>query len=394
MVLQGSSYIRHSKQCGLGESPGPPRQKSCYQCSKAKTRCDQRYPSCSRCLSRKESCKYATNAFRKQSKEVRRGASRQDQLEHQVKPTASSHRTRSPPPESFSKRNDSTSRSTSVSDTPDVQTIESISDQSTRAAEPISFRVSVPIPDDASAIRDRWLYPFVANAPADLTVPRHTEEFICRCIRTWPKMMARREQVPPFIHPTQVTLGNIELPLKNCFTLAKMWEGSNEPGSDLIEQTIKRETERLLNEVRYHHKSRSPKRDYAHLLIDYTKVSIIQSTYPRCSLPGGSNLLNHPYVPYPAETLPGHLQPSNPRLTSRHGCSRNRHRPRAASRKYTFPSSQLGGLDPGQCKAEDTDITILSRMDVRQTQWPPRIPVHGTPLHARASWQSALGSKD
>lgn len=112
-----------------------------------------------------------------------------------------------------------------------------------------SFKATVPLSNNTDTIRDRWLYPYVEDSPAKFAMLEHSMEYLCRVLRTYPKMMSRREQLPPFIHPLQVSGDDLSLPLANCFTLSKMWEGSAEPAGALVEQTIKREMERLFNEV-------------------------------------------------------------------------------------------------------------------------------------------------
>ncbi|KAI2636612.1 hypothetical protein GGS21DRAFT_489367 [Xylaria nigripes] len=58
---QRSSFVRHSKKCGL-EPRANVRQKSCRNCVDAKSRCDLQRPSCSRCHSRNIPCVYARAA--------------------------------------------------------------------------------------------------------------------------------------------------------------------------------------------------------------------------------------------------------------------------------------------------------------------------------------------
>lgn len=120
-----------------------------------------------------------------------------------------------------------------------------------RPVEPTCFTAAVPISDNVSveAIRDRWLYPYVEDSPAKFAMLEHSMQFLCRVLRTYPRMMARQERVPPVIHPMQVTSENITLPLANCFTLVKMWESNGQTASELIEQTIKREMQKLFEEV-------------------------------------------------------------------------------------------------------------------------------------------------
>ena len=131
-------------------------------------------------------------------------------------------------------------------------TIEMVQRGSFQPVEPVSFTATVPIYNSVEAISDRWLYPFVENSPAKIAIREHSMEFLCRVLRTYPRMMARSENVPPIIHPIQVSAEDMALPLANCFTLAKMWEGSARPAGDLVDQTIKREMERLFSEV-YNH---------------------------------------------------------------------------------------------------------------------------------------------
>jgi hypothetical protein len=104
--------------------------------------------------------------------------------------------------------------------------------------------------NDIAQIRERWLYPFVDQSPARYAVMYHSMCYICRIFRTYPRMMARNNQLPPIIHPSQLTTGTIPLPLANCFTLTRMWEGGAKGTGDLVQETISREMTRLFNEVR------------------------------------------------------------------------------------------------------------------------------------------------
>lgn len=131
-------------------------------------------------------------------------------------------------------------------------TTETVQSEGFRPVEPAAFTATVPISDNVEALRERWLYPFLEDSPAKIAIRQHSMEFLCRVLRTYPRMMARSENVPPIIHPMQVSAEDMALPLANCFALAKMWEGSAQPAGELVKQTIQREMERLFNEVFIH----------------------------------------------------------------------------------------------------------------------------------------------
>lgn len=99
----------------------------------------------------------------------------------------------------------------------------------------------------APPVRDRWLYPYLDHSPARYAVMQHSMMFLCRAFRTYPRMMSRKGNVLPFMHPAQVS-GPLPLPLANCFTLSRMWEGRNGDGG-LMEEIVCRELNKLFNEV-------------------------------------------------------------------------------------------------------------------------------------------------
>jgi hypothetical protein len=79
---------------------------------------------------------------------------------------------------------------------------------------------------------------------------KHSMEFIFRVLRTWPGMMASEIQLPPIVHISQLSRSPLPLPLANCFTLAKMWDGQRPGAEDLVQQTTVNEMTRLFMEVR------------------------------------------------------------------------------------------------------------------------------------------------
>ncbi|KAK9342922.1 hypothetical protein V1522DRAFT_372421 [Lipomyces starkeyi] len=83
------------------------------------------------------------------------------------------------------------------------------------------------------------------------TIPplaRHSMEFILRVLRTWPGMMANDFQPPPIIHTSQMSKNPLSLPLANCFTVAKMWDGQLSGAEELVSRTAMNEMIRLFVE--------------------------------------------------------------------------------------------------------------------------------------------------
>ncbi|KAK2809451.1 hypothetical protein FQN50_003719, partial [Emmonsiellopsis sp. PD_5] len=76
---------------------------------------------------------------------------------------------------------------------------------------------------------------------------QHSMELILRVSGTWPRKMAKGTQLPPFVHSTQMLDDNIPTPLANCFALVKMWDGQCRGGSNIVQQTVKKETQNLLS---------------------------------------------------------------------------------------------------------------------------------------------------
>jgi len=109
-------------------------------------------------------------------------------------------------------------------------------------------------------VNDRPAKPPGNETPSrDLEVDAHSPQspsrqclsFLSRIFRTYPRMMSRREQLPPFIHESQVSSTSITAPLANCFALSQMWESSNSGFSsrDFVESSIRREMEKVFDEV-------------------------------------------------------------------------------------------------------------------------------------------------
>lgn len=104
---------------------------------------------------------------------------------------------------------------------------------------------------DVNPIRDRWLYPVISAQTTTCNPNKSTVQFYGQILKTYPQMTLVKDQLPPIIHPWQLSATDtVPVPLGNCFSLIRMWEGRSASSSQLIDETLKREMNRLFNEYR------------------------------------------------------------------------------------------------------------------------------------------------
>ncbi|CAG8959030.1 hypothetical protein HYFRA_00012190 [Hymenoscyphus fraxineus] len=95
-------------------------------------------------------------------------------------------------------------------------------------------------------INDAWgaFYPNPSTIPP---LTKHTMEYLFRCLRTWPSMVARELQLPPIIHARHAEAPLLR-PLSKCFTLCKMWYCESATSGEMVQQTIMREMQAIFNQ--------------------------------------------------------------------------------------------------------------------------------------------------
>lgn len=171
--------MRHSKRC-LGDVRSVPRQKSCEQCIRAKSRCTLTRPECERCLSKRLSCRYY-------STHMQHGNHDTDQLDAGKGPA----------------RNDS-----------------AFSSASSRSEDPRPLPTSddsVPVPPQLEFSGDPGpLGRFPGLMQRAGSIQQHALHHTIRVLRTYPRMLSRRTQLPPFIHRSQIENGTLPPALKTC----------------------------------------------------------------------------------------------------------------------------------------------------------------------------------
>ncbi|ODH45289.1 hypothetical protein ACO22_00167 [Paracoccidioides brasiliensis] len=262
---QKSSLIRHSKKCVDGR-PRNLRKKSCCECSAAKTRCDLRRPSCSRCDLRKTLCSYPP-------------------------PTTTSSESVGPDfasgnfgPTQSGTTKDSTLPETAVSEPLPFEygQVDAMLAHYFEPPLPVSVPQHIPSPyplylgvpenglstfGDFSRLDNLSNYvPLIRNMPgmgsnestqlaptvmgsdaSKFVVIQRNMEIIFRVTRTWPRMLAKGTHLPPIIHRTQLSGETLPTTLENCFILTKMWGAQRRGGINIIQQTVKKEMQAIVN---------------------------------------------------------------------------------------------------------------------------------------------------
>ncbi|KLJ05494.1 hypothetical protein EMPG_11028 [Blastomyces silverae] len=252
---QRSSLVRHTKKCVDGRPPVV-RQKACRECSAAKTRCDLRRPTCSRCTLRNTICRYPTYPAGPGIGVESHGFPQKDNQ----KPTSPLHghvrfeadplRGGFNPEVEFPTPESETLDFHSILP-PDLGVLENelsaVFDGYTDV-DSLNYNYALirnmPDPSSGEGVQ---ITPSTPTPACALGLTRHTMQTLFRIAQTWPRMMAKDTQLPPIIHPKQVSDGNIPEPLANCFALVKMWHGQPNGGASIVQQTVRREMQAISN---------------------------------------------------------------------------------------------------------------------------------------------------
>jgi hypothetical protein len=229
----GSVYVRHARQC-LERVLNSPRQKACRQCSKSKLGCDRKQPTCSRCISRSQICRYE--------------GTRRNPRRHGARPDSSdiaNQHNRIPSPSHSGAFTSGDGNLVTYPISPKALDSRLVRDSEQLLTQTINTHVGETLPL-------KYIHTFQEGqsyqAPQQL---QDALSLLCRVFRTYPKLLAKAEQLPPFIHQVQISPGWLPEPLANCFALCRMWEAGDKGlvAGGLVESTIRREMDRLFREV-------------------------------------------------------------------------------------------------------------------------------------------------
>jgi hypothetical protein len=189
--------VRHSKRC-LANVRSVPRQKSCEQCIRAKSRCTLTRPECERCLTKGLSCHYFSRQY------GNHGNNKKNSIEF-------------PKP--------STLDSLSTLSIPKNLAPANVNDGST----PVSPKLQSPVD-----LGPMGRYPGLIQRAG--SIEQHALQHTIRVLRTYPRMLSTGTQVPPFIHHYQIEKGVLPPALKTCYSI--LTENKHNPDS-LQEQITK-----------------------------------------------------------------------------------------------------------------------------------------------------------
>lgn len=229
-----------------------PRKKACQQCTVAKVRCDLKRPQCSRCGTRQMACVYAVDLApvpsRGESNGVhhynRGGVSipRSVQSSNSPGSTVSENSIRQAEPVRYPPNSELMSHRRHASHD---------GYNEYWAGSPLNFEdINLICTLDPTLIRNRWLADFIPSLSDPVKVyPPGVSSFVSRVLKTYPSMLLRKGQLPPFIHPSQLAGPDIPTPLANCLSLVRLWDGRVRGSETMVCETIENEMERLYSEV-------------------------------------------------------------------------------------------------------------------------------------------------
>lgn len=250
MSITEPSLRRHAKTCPELKTLNS-RQKSCKHCSRTKVRCDLQRPTCSRCLQREISCEYAINVPVKSVNHVNDETTPADlqQITDIANEDSGPLEERQPGAEV----NESIIPCLDplphfpLEYVDNVEPAASSGVVSTNGSH-VAHKSSMST-FEMDIMENQWALQLTPT-PVTPLLAKHSMEFIFRVLRTWPGIMASDIQLPPIIHISQISNHSLPLPLANCFTPAKMWDGQRPGAEDLVHHTAVNEMTSLFLEVR------------------------------------------------------------------------------------------------------------------------------------------------
>lgn len=232
------------------ETP-PPRRKACFNCSRAKQRCDQQTGSCTRCRDRGIECNYSARAG-----SSRRSTSRLEPstrlliaADENVHPNGSANREYQSSSLYAPSDNHDTSSIHVDSEAPpqflngSLSTTDLGRSKQTRTSSTDDELVCTI---DSSAIQNRWLNAFITDPQLRPKVPpAATNIFVGRMLKAYTASIIRHAHLPPFVHPNQLEQKSEASPLQNCIGLLKICSGDIHQLGDMPIHLIQGEMTKL-----------------------------------------------------------------------------------------------------------------------------------------------------
>lgn len=294
-ITADSALKRHGYYCRSNAKPPVPRRRSCAACAKAKTSCDNAVPVCSRCIQKGFTCKYPSRLATKgrEAVEMRRVIPNEsfkanDNYENTIIPAVTERNKELPEivvatedPMLF------TDLEWDFDDITNLGDVTNPTSQSTFAsfgsshpavsADPtinslhlnfqtISDRV---VQEQPQLTRQRlqqyhnsplWNVPVSPNPISNVRSMTHrtrghpgmskSVSLILYTLKSYP-LMLRQNQLPPFIHPSHVSLsdkGETTEPLATCIALTHIMASGTQASRKLFWRNVRQECERICNQ--------------------------------------------------------------------------------------------------------------------------------------------------
>jgi hypothetical protein len=254
-----STHKRHGFYCRSKNADPHPyvsRKRSCQYCSRRKTRCDTKRPSCSVCTSAGRVCQYEENTPVDPKSTTDLPSSESDVVCTIASPLGLFDDQKLL---EISSMQDWTTEALAFDGNWDLAKMTtkslSVSDQTLTYGgfQPLQMSPSYSGLEINSA---PLIYPMINNfraLPTRKIVKTGSEmsvTFVRQILSSYPGMMLRKETFPPFIHSSYCLHGQMPQPLANCMSIVQMFSTRTPASNEFVWRTIRMEQERLWVEVR------------------------------------------------------------------------------------------------------------------------------------------------
>lgn len=220
------SYNRHVSYCRRSQNRPRHRQRSCRQCSLARTKCSF-HSRCNRCVTKGLNCSYDRPPAAHKAKPPTLDVSPLFPT-WPLSPTCEGVA----PPDAFGFEPD-----TSLADSTELLAVSELA------------RVT---PDFFSASANMLFAPvdtgFLIRLPISDPVAQHSATLVMQALRAFPQMMLRKPTFPPFIH-SHYDWHPLPEPLAHCMSIAHIFVSPSVETRSFLWHSINREQQRFLEEA-------------------------------------------------------------------------------------------------------------------------------------------------
>ncbi|KAL2073435.1 hypothetical protein VTL71DRAFT_10759 [Oculimacula yallundae] len=124
-----------------------------------------------------------------------------------------------------------------------------------RPLDPSVYNTALTTTPGFPGLDDQWASSLLAPVMTPPLV-QHSMETLLRAIRTWPRILCKGFQLPPMFHHSILST-DVSLPLANCCTLVKMWEGQFAGTNTIVHDTVMTEIKTLFRNFKTYDETES-----------------------------------------------------------------------------------------------------------------------------------------